>query len=104
MDGFSRLLQALFGSAAIVGGATLGATLMATTVVAESNFNKQQCRVYDPNVQGLAIDEAGASDCVCPPGSSRRQLNDEQRPAGVASTRVCYIQTPQQITNFNQPT
>ena len=99
----SRLVQALFGSAAIIGSGVLGFTLMTNTIVAQTNFNKQQCRMHDPSVQALAIDEPSAADCVCPPGSSARQLDDNQRPAGAASTRDCFIQTPQQITNFNQP-
>ncbi len=99
----SRLVQTLFGSAAIIGSGVLGFTLMTNTIVAQTNFNKQQCRIHDPSVQALAIDEPSAAECVCPPGSSARQLDDNQRPAGAASTRDCFIQTPQQITNFNQP-
>ena len=42
----SRLVQTLFGSAAIIGSGVLGFTLMTNTIVAQTNFNKQQCRIH----------------------------------------------------------
>ena len=93
----SSLIRAALSSAAIVGGAALGVTIIPSSVDAK-NFNKQQCRIDDPSVKALAVDEGGSAECVCPSGSSGRRVNDDQRPAGAASTADCYIQTPNQIT------
>ena len=99
----STLVRALVGSVAILSSVVLGVTVTDIHAASKTNFNKQQCKIVDGNVKPLAIQEAGSVECVCPSASSAN-LEDKRRPTGAASTEDCFIQTPQQITNFNLPT
>ena len=91
-------VRTALSSVAIVGG-----TLFAISNSDAANYNKQQCTVVEGNVKALAIPDEDFVSCVCPSDSS--SLRDERRRrSGAASTQDCFIQTPQQVTNFNQPT
>jgi len=86
-------------SISIALGASLGLGILSTQ--AES-ATKYQCKSFVGSTKGLAVVGSGnASACVCPPQSSAYQRR-ERRP-GAATTDECFIQTPQKITNFNQP-
>src|SRR5688572_12383314 len=101
MTSFEKLFRAGVSSLAIASCVALGVTVIADTYAA--NFNKQQCTVENGNVRGLAIQENGSVSCVCP-SSSSALLDKKQRKTGSASSEECYLQTPNKITNFNQPT
>jgi uncharacterized membrane protein YgcG len=111
MAEYNTLVGAVCGSVAILGSAALGVTIMTNTYAAQTNFNKQQCKMVDRSVKAvnrsvkaLAIKEASSVSCVCPSASSDSVLDKTLRPSGAASTDDCYIQTPQKVTNFNLPT
>jgi hypothetical protein len=105
MMNFKMFFRTGVSSIAVAGCVALGATVMVDTYAAsKTNFNKQQCKVENGNVRALAIPGTGSVSCVCPSASAAAILDEKQRPAGAASIEDCYIQTPQQITNFNLPT
>jgi hypothetical protein len=81
-------------------GASIGFGAFSTEV---ESATKYQCKSFaNGSTKGLAVmGSSNASACVCPPQSSAYQRR-ERRP-GAATTDDCYIQTPQKITNFNQP-